>query len=121
MFPTLVYQPPEHGRSIPLAEPYVVSFCTHTNQRNYVKENGLLSQWRTDGDKGGFALIFDTRRIEEWMEIEPNNYHYAGWYLGEVVYDDQENPFSEEFADLANILDTHLRALADGGQPIADK
>lgn len=105
----------------PIADPYVVSFCAHTNHTNYVKENGLLSQWRAYGDKGGFALVFDTRRLDRWMEAERKQYLYSGWYLDDVVYDDHKNPFADEFPDLADALDDYIRAQAEGEELPAGK
>ena len=41
------------------ADPFVVCFCSHSDEPEYVKENGLLSQWRGYGAEGGVAIIFD--------------------------------------------------------------
>src|SRR6266540_2391483 len=45
-------------------EIYILSFCgEHKNQ--HVNSNGLLSQWRGYGSGGGFAIVFDSQKLEE--------------------------------------------------------
>lgn len=59
-------------------EPYLTCFSAPMNER--VRVDGLLSQWR------GYALVFDTRRLEELLKIEGKSlwYQYAQW--GDVHY-----------------------------------
>jgi hypothetical protein len=54
---------------------YVTCFCGESDDE-YVNQNGLLSQWRGYGD-GGFAIVFDTRGIEELLDIESRQFNYA--------------------------------------------
>ncbi len=98
----------------PFAEPYVVSFCAHTDANDYVKVNGLLSMWRGYGDAGGFALVFDTKRLWRCIEPESKHYGYSAFYLADVVYDDQEVDFKEEFQDLILALEQFVEARAAG-------
>jgi hypothetical protein len=104
-----------NGDQDPLAEPYVVSFCAHTHDGDYVKENGLLSQWRAYGDGGGFALVFDTKRLWTCLETERKTYLYSAFYLADVVYDDEEAKFKTEFYDLSQALEQFIHALAKSG------
>lgn len=105
-----------NGDQDPLAEPYVVSFCAHTHDDDYVKKNGLLSQWRAYGNGGGFALVFDTKRLWKCIaEPEQETYLYSAFYLADVVYDDEEAKFKTEFDDLSQALKQFIHALAEGG------
>lgn len=42
----------------PLAEPYITSFCAHSPNRSYERENGLLSQWRAYGGDERYCIVF---------------------------------------------------------------
>lgn len=54
---------------------YIVSFCRE-DKNDYVNSNGLLSQWRGYGVGGGFTLVFDTKKMEEILNIEAERYTY---------------------------------------------
>ena len=90
----------------PLAEPYILSFCTPQKGDNCerVKANGLLSQWRGYAHEGGYAIVFDTEKLstlltrlakEKWNED-------ADLFGGDVVYssDSEEQKLSEFGQDL---------------------
>lgn len=98
------------------AEPYVVSFCAHTDHDKYVKANGLLSMWRAYGDAGGFALVFDTKHLWYWLEPERQSAGYSAFYLGNVVYDDEKEKFEAEFDELVRTMEQfiHDRARREG-------
>jgi hypothetical protein len=57
---------------------YVASFCTSTNE--WISLNGLLSQWRGYGEDGGYAIVFDTEKLESLLEAE-----------GRIYYEEQLN------------------------------
>lgn len=102
------------GRDIgPFAEPYVVSFCAHTKHDNYVKANGLLSMWRAYGDVGGFALVFDTKRLWDCLQSDYKTYSWTGFYLGEVVYDNEEDKFESAFGELTQAIEQFIRSHAN--------
>lgn len=96
------------GDREPLAEPYVASFCAHTHHDEYEKENGLLSQWRAYGNQGGFALIFDTKGLEDLLQAELNAFRYTAGFIGDVVYDHQTDLVRSEFAELFEALRLHI-------------
>ena len=96
---------------VPMAEPYILSFCGHTNHDDYVKKNGLLSQWRAYGGDGGYALILDTLRLTKCLKVEPNTYSYSQFLFGDVLYDDQSDKFETVFADLHRGLEAWTCAL----------
>ena len=52
----------------PLAEPYITSFCTTSNEK--VKKHGLLSQWRGYSQGGGYAIVFKTSGLMELLGEE---------------------------------------------------
>ena len=75
------------GRDVhALAEPFVSSFCSHAHDHQYERANGLLSQWRGYGAKGRFALVFDTRALDDLLAREWRAHFWIKLELAEVVY-----------------------------------
>jgi hypothetical protein len=64
---------------------FVTSFCTPPGYSEYVREHGLLSQWRSYGSNGGYAIVFDTARLETLMEAEASRWSSL-LSLGDVGY-----------------------------------
>lgn len=64
--------------------PLSVCFCSH--ESSYEQENGLLSQWRGYGDRGGYALVFNKNRIQKLMKEESDKVHFNYWRLMKVEY-----------------------------------
>ena len=82
---------------------YILSFCgQHKNP--HVNSNGLLSQWRGYGAGGGFALVFNTQKLEEMMEIEAKRFEYSAGHLSDLIYSDDENKFKEELSEDISII-----------------
>lgn len=79
-------------------EIYIASFCGEHSDA-YVNSNGLLSQWRGYGARGGYALVFDTKKLEETLWLEVNNYEYGMIQLSDVVYSEDDEKLQEEFSD----------------------
>jgi hypothetical protein len=92
-------------------EPYFVSFCGHTNP--YERESGLLSQWRGYGLESGYALVFDTKRLEELLlkEVAVHGYDLGG--LGDVIYAGDEVGFKAEFPALIKAIQDAVPLLFD--------
>lgn len=86
-----------------IATPYIFSFCAH-KKASYEEKNGLLSQWRGYGADGGYALIFNTERLEALLHEEGRGYSYARLELSDVVYGGDEKKFKEEFASDTKLL-----------------
>src|ERR1700752_76310 len=61
--------------NLPLAEPYVASFCRAGNKN--IKKHGLLSQWRGYGQGGGCAIVFDAPVLKNLVGEEGNNWSYS--------------------------------------------
>jgi len=74
---------------------YIVSFCGE-HEDDYLNSNGLLSQWRSYGIGGGIVVVFNTRKLEEILEIETGKYEYASLHISDVIYSDDEEKFKKE-------------------------
>jgi hypothetical protein len=84
-------------------EIYIVSFCGQHDDP-YVSDNGLLSQWRGYGVGGGFAIVFDARRLKEMLKIEWERFEYAQMLLIRVVYGHEKKKLEPELSgDLSTI------------------
>jgi hypothetical protein len=80
---------------------FVVSFCKHEESSKEFK-HGLLSQWRGYGNAGGFAIEFDEEGIDELLTKELNEFAYAGYKSGDVLYERYERLFiPDEFKGVA--------------------
>lgn len=98
----------------PITEPYITSFCAHTDDEKYVHDNGLLSQWRGYA-KGGFAIVFDTKKLCDLYVAEFKHYYSANCSLGDVVYQDDEKAFEDNFSEPLERIRNELKAFADTG------
>jgi hypothetical protein len=84
-------------------EIYILSFCgPHGNPK--INRNGLLSQWRGYGTGGGAVLILDTKKIEEILAQEANQYEYSAGLIADLVYSDDEQKLKEELSEELTIL-----------------
>lgn len=92
-------------------EPYTVSFCGHSDA--YERENGLLSQWRGYGGDLGFAIVFNTKALEDLLlrEVQLHAYDLGG--LGDVVYAGDDKNCKREFPDLIVAIEQALPRLFD--------
>lgn len=71
-------------------EPYLVSFCSGNAQ--HTPDDGLLSQWRGYGTDGGYAIVFDTARLEEsLLKREGRAFEYQFASICDVDYDFPED------------------------------
>jgi hypothetical protein len=64
--------------------PFVLSLSGPSDQR--VEQSGLLSQWRGYGGDGGYALVFDTAKLESALHREVKSHQYSGMFVGDVYY-----------------------------------
>lgn len=100
----------------PFAEPYVTSFCTSAMPE--VSQHGLLSQWRGYGHEGGYAIVFDTLRLELLLKEEGEKWGYD-LFGGDVIYSsDSDEKIREEFGQEIDDLATGIeRFLTTAGNP----
>lgn len=81
-------------------EIYIISFCGNRKDDTYINRNGILSQWRGYGSDGGFAIEFDTKKLEiKLKEDEEDKYDYDFWHISDVVYSNNDQKFKEEIAE----------------------
>jgi hypothetical protein len=78
---------------------YVVSFCTATDE--WISKNGLLSQWRGYGENGGYAIVFDTEKLESLLEAE-----------GQIYYEEQLDRTDVEY-NLIQISDIKVKEVVE--------
>lgn len=88
-------------------DPYITSFCTHEypdqGEMNYVRENGLLSQWISYGGTAGCMIVFDTRKINALLNQESEEY-LINTDIFKVVYMKNTDVKIDEFPEFYNIL-----------------
>lgn len=73
-------------------QPYFFSFCAPANART--GRDGLLSQWRGYGKDGGYALVFDTKQLEELQKAEASAFWYQHMQWGNVHYHQDDDDLS---------------------------
>jgi hypothetical protein len=97
--------------------PYIASFCSHTDDSEYLKEHGLLSQWRAYGNSNGrFALVFDTRGLHEMLSEIFRSIAFAPLKFSDVIYDDDQFDFGSTFPVLTSELRRHHASYYEGGE-----
>lgn len=84
---------------------YILSFCgEHKNP--HVNTNGLLSQWRGYGTGGGFALVLNTKKLENMLNLETKKHQYSALLLADLVYSDDDERLRKEMSeDLTNLAE----------------
>ena len=98
-----------------MAEPFITSFCSHSNDNAYERDNGLLSQWRGYSGKGKYALVFDTSRLCRLLESEWHSYHWVKIEIGEVFYYFDQNTILDKFPDLIDVSLSEMTSVLNGG------
>lgn len=86
---------------------YVTSFST-TNDA-WIREHGLLSQWRAYGPDGGYAIVFDTRPFEKLLDEEAAHYKGDTYSWADVQYELHPNRRTGD-ADTDNWIEILERA-----------
>lgn len=93
--------------------PFIVSFCSHTI--DYEKKNGLLSQWRAYGRDSGYAIVFKTKELCDLLKMETDTFFYNHGGLGDVIYDGEDELFSEDFSELIAVFKRVAPGYLKGG------
>ena len=95
---------------VPLAEPYVTSFCSTKDKDERIKNHGLLSQWRGYGRDGGYAIVFDTVCLLLLLEEARAKWENSGYlFLEDIVYSsDDSDSFVKFKQELIEIEDFSL-------------
>jgi hypothetical protein len=111
--------------SPPHAEPFITSFygIRHHQHTSHERDHGLLSQWRGYGLGGGYAIVFDTGRLErcldEWIKrLKANGITLMDFILGDVAYHDRPAPpeFTEKCDTIVSAFEHYLRNPAPNAQ-----
>jgi hypothetical protein len=93
-------------------EIYIVSFCGE-HKDPHVNINGLLSQWRGYGTGGGFALVFNTKKLEDILEIEAKSSAYSAMHLSDLIYSNDEKKLKEELSENLSVIADAVKLFFD--------
>ena len=85
------------------AVPYIMSFCSHQGDDEYVRKNGLLSQWRGYGGDERYAIVFRSYGLEELLDEESKLFEYPTLTFADVDYNDP-TVFSRRYARLVELI-----------------
>lgn len=103
-YDTTMFTGLQHGEKVPFCVPYITSFCSHTLDMKHEQENGLLSQWRWYGRDGGFAIIFDTLKLEELIRKEFERFDYVTICFFDVQYDEDPRGLKASFKSMVDMM-----------------
>jgi len=99
----------------PFAEFYIASFCTAAAED--IAQHGLLSQWRGYGQEGGYAIAFDTSRLELLLKEEAEKWQYD-LLGGDVIYSSDPDKIREELGEDLDVLAASIAEfLSTAGAP----
>lgn len=102
--------------TLAMNRPFVLSFSAPADDR--VRQSGLLSQWRGYGVDGGYALVFDTQKLEAMLLAEANAHQYIQVLIGDVHYhgvDSRLQASSPDVAEFEEIVHQGVARLIRGG------
>ena len=96
-----------HGAFFMNLEPFIASFCfvgEKVRNKNFITQNGLLSQWKSYG-MNGVAIVFDSAKISELIEVDRQNFVHAGYDFLPVLYNGQtDSDFESELKKLFDVI-----------------
>lgn len=96
--------------------PFVLSLSGSRDER--VRHSGLLSQWRGYGDDGGYAIVFDTQKLESMLSAEATANYYMFTQFADVYYlgiDPTIQPATPDINESEDIVHQGVRRLLKGG------
>ncbi len=64
--------------------------------------------WRGYGNRGGYALVFETQALSRCFKAEWDSYEYTVLKLGSVVYSNEVEKRNQEFGDLRIAIEKFL-------------
>jgi hypothetical protein len=105
--------------TVAMNRPFVLSLSGPSDER--VQHSGLLSQWRgygADGGDGGYALVFDSQKLEAMLTAEAKAHHYMHVQIGDVYYhgiDPNIQPAAPDVAEYEAIVHQGVRRMMRGG------
>jgi hypothetical protein len=104
---TIIYKALIKNGENSIATPFICSFCSHAGD-SIRSRDGLLSQWRGYSKEGGYAIIFDAKRLHGLMDLEVAKRSYFPFGCGDVVYQGEEERLQTELGDQVKILSDFL-------------
>lgn len=105
-----------HRVTLAMNRPFVLSLSGPSDAQ--VQHSGLLSQWRGYGSDGGYALVFDTRKLEAMLTAEAQAHHYMHVQIGDVYYlgiDPQLQPATPDVEEYEAIVHQGVSRMMRGG------
>jgi len=90
----------ESSGGFTFVEAFIACFCTHAEDRSYVQQHGLLSQWRGYSGGDGFCIVFDTPRLCRRFAEEFDAHYWVYLRSDAVRYAVDEVPLDELFPEL---------------------
>jgi hypothetical protein len=109
----------ENKAAFPFAEPFIASFCSHSSDQAYERENGLLSQWRGYGRDGGFCIVLDTAALAGMLGREFDAHYWIHMNLAAVRYALDGISVAEIFPSLLDRCGILFSGILDGKVPEA--
>jgi len=102
--------------TLAMNRPFVLSLSGPSDER--VQHSGLLSQWRGYGVDGGYALVFDSYKLESMLRAEATAHHFMHVQIGDVYYhgiDPKIQPATPDVAEYEEIVHQGVRRMMRGG------
>lgn len=100
----------ESIKGLPLVNPYILSFCSHSSDSEYEQVNGLLSQWRGYAGSGGYCIVLDTEKLLDMLIKELDKYYWIHMSMSEVKYQLPDDVLANMFPSLID----HINKFFDG-------
>ncbi len=97
-----------------LFQPYITSFCSHLE--TYEKQNGLLSQWRGYTGNSGYAIVFDTIKLENLLERYFETTQTNGASLSHVIYNNNKEEIEKYITPRCEQLFDMLKELMENSK-----
>ena len=91
-------------------EIYISSF-TGEHSDPFINKNGLLSQWRAYGADGGFAIVFNTEKLETMIDSERKCFHSE--ILFDTVVYSEEGKYESELSEPLNKIFEYQKAMTE--------
>ena len=105
-----------HRVTLAMNRPFVLSLSGPIDAR--VRHSGLLSQWRGYGSDGGYAIAFNTQKLEAMLTGEARAHHYMHVQIGDVYYhgiDPHIQPATPDVAEYEAIVHQGVSRMMRGG------
>lgn len=97
-------------------DPFIVSFCSHSSDNPYERQNGLLSQWRGYGRHGGFCIVLDTKKLAGILTHEGSSHNWTHLNLAAVTYATHNIAVEDMFRDLIDQCVFFVMSFIENGQ-----